>query len=249
MYNCLEWYLINFSTLDLLKDLFSSKETFLLSRDYLTEIRDLTRVYGVKFLYNKIFYGVSDVKQAIDIRYRKNKDFETASLKMSTLLSSLTGGSKPSTSSIMNTLNDVLKLYPDCLTAIVLKEALTGKLPTKISYQSSYVEASHFANIIFNRNAAEHDLDEIKRDLQQVQKYVHTDFKKMIALSLESISDLITLEKTPKKEAKAGKGNNILTKTIDIHEKLTQKIYKNVRLIKYEREKILDKQENVERLY
>ena len=81
----------------------------------------------------------------------------------------------------------------------------------------------------------------------KIKKLIHRDFVNMLLYSEKALKDTITLSGTKKTVATAKKGT--LSTGVNQWKKLNQSIYRSLRLIRYEREKILDKQENVERLY
>jgi hypothetical protein len=235
-----------------LRDLYSEGmkgQTIILSPEYFDQILDLTRIYGKTVILDNHFFGVANLTQALAIQYGVDKGFDDAKRALTALIKSLNSRiARPDKASILLQLEGILKKYPNYLSAKALQRVVQGRLPVKISYQSSYVEASYYARLVINRElSTAKDIMTVLKTLGKIKKLIHHDFVNMLLYSEKALKDTVTLSGTKKTVATAKKGT--LSTGVNQWEKLNQSIYRSLRLIRYEREKILDKQENVERLY
>ena len=235
-----------------LRDLYSEGmkgQTIILSPEYFDQILDLTRIYGKTVILDNHFFGVANLTQALAIQYGVDKGFDDAKRTLTALIKSLNSRiTRPDKVSILRQLEGILKKYPNYLSAKALQRVVQGRLPVKISYQSSYIEASYYARLVINRELSRvKDVMAALKALGKIKKLIHRDFVNMLLYSEKALKDTITLSGTKKTVATAKKGT--LSTGVNQWKKLNQSIYRSLRLIRYEREKILDKQENVERLY
>ena len=239
----------NYKRYGYFRDAFSCKgksDFLLVSKEATAQILELVKVETLKVAIENTFVSVPTLKVAVSTLEDLEK-FKGASTQFKRAVSGIRSRSK--WPAIIKSLEIILKKNPEFLSAEIVKKVLEGEVKPKLTFVSSYNEFNYFFRMLDEGYASTGgELNELKLEIQKIQKISHGDFSSMLAMCYEIASDKGALLKIPKPKKSTGKGTT-LNKGGGKWRNINQRMYKNIRIARHMRDSMLDKQSVIEAIF
>lgn len=230
------------SALDGLSD---SEKFVLVSEEAKEQLLEVIKVEGIKTLSERIFISPKNLKDAAKIIDSPTKYHDFADT-FKILISNIKHKSK--WPGIIKTLDQLISENPRLLSAKVLKDVLTGKVTSRLSFASSYREFNWFFRVLDMDNTSAKLLTEIKSEIAKVKNKIHPEFRFMVQACDEIADDRLLLLKTPRPTARK-KGGTQLSRGGNAYAAISQRLYKRIRELRLKRDILLDKQHVLESIF
>lgn len=213
----------------------TNREAAVFPLDDLKDIKEYSLVFGKNLVINKQFIGVSTIEEVDELVNEKDLTWRAVN-KYNHILEKV-GKGEFKRDELLESLDEVLKIKPNHLSAQIYKELLLKKYPHRLSLMNSFFEFERIYFLYKNTDYFDYDsfadLD-LESDISKLQKISHP---KIIPLFKAITANILTAKQFKKETNKT------------IQKGLRQKVFKNLRLINQERDLLIDDQNIIDRVY